>query len=203
MCQAFAAMFSLIRLVNLMLDEEAVVLANKVIVQTPQFGWLHVVEALRAWALLRTGKVDEAAKAVATFSPIPSGSQWGHMNLLIEHAVSGHVNGPDAAGRSLALIAEDLVSRVPQICSDIVAGFAYLRHLAGEEARVEELVTQVAPFAAAVFCQALVADAHGIRPDQYPEFLSAYNEEHPIVERYIIAATEGPRLLAEELERWR
>jgi predicted ATPase len=201
-CQAFASMFSNTYLSCFLRYEEALALADSVIAAAPEFGWRHVVEAVRAWALLRLGRIEEADRAVSDFSPIPSGSQWAHMNLVVQHVVSGHLNGPEVAGKALVDASRDLVSRVPQISSDILVCFAYLHHLRGEEERVQELLSLTAPFAAAAICGSLLADEGGVDVERFPALLKEWYEEHPFAEQFILAAVEAPRLLTEEFERW-
>lgn len=201
-CQALAAMFTVAYLVSVLRYEEAVTLANSIMAGAPEFGWLHVVEAFRAWALLQLGKAEEAARAVSAFSPIPTGSQWGHLNLIVDHAVRGHTESPESAGWSLANVASELVARVPQIASDILVCFAYLHHLRGEGTRMEELLSASAPMAAESMLIALLAKARGLTADEADRLTEQYYTQHPVPQHFLLAAAEAPRLLAEEFGRW-
>jgi predicted ATPase/class 3 adenylate cyclase len=202
MCQAFALLFTANYFNLIMRYEEVVTLLDPTIAHVAEFGYFHVLEAMRAWALLQLGRTDDAIRAVATFSPIPSGSQWATMNLLVDHVVRGHRDGPDEAARSLARLSGELVPRVPQAASDILVGFAYLHRLRGEEERMREILTAIGPVAGMWLYNTLIAEANGVGADGCREFLKQYYEEHPVAERFLLAAVEAPRLLAEELEGW-
>ena len=78
------------------------------------YGWRHMIEATRAWALLAVGRVDEAAQAVESYSLVPPGSQWGHLNTIVGHAVTGHTQGAELAAHSLAATMREPVSRRPE-----------------------------------------------------------------------------------------
>ena len=100
----------------------------------------------RAWALLASGQVDRAARAVELFREVPAGSQWGHVNIVTAHAVMGHTDSPRDAARSLATSIAEMVARRPSICSDVLQGFAYLAHLDGDLDRSQEIVANTQAF---------------------------------------------------------
>ena len=88
---------------------------DAVMTAAPGFGYRHVIEVNRAWALLAVGRVDDAGRAVAEFSEVPAASQWEHLNLVFSHAVMAHTIGPDEAARSLAAAANVFVARRPTV----------------------------------------------------------------------------------------
>ena len=200
--QAMAAMYLSSWMLWVLQFEEVIALSNMVISEDPEFGYLHVVEAFRAWALLSTGDLDMAAHAVAEFSPVPSGSQWSHMNLIIAHAIKAHTDGPKIAGRSLVEASREVVLRRPQIGSDVLQCLAYLEYMVGDLERAQEIVNMTAPFAGGPLAAWLILmNLNGTRENAL-DILEEYNNAHPILEKYARDAANSPRLLAEELDRW-
>jgi predicted ATPase len=200
--QAMATMYVSSWLLWLQQFAEVLSLSEAVISENPEFGYLHVVESFRVWALLRTGELDRAALAVSEFSPVPSGSQWSHMNLIFAHVVKAHTEGPEVAGRSLVEVARELVLRRPQIGSDLLQCFAYMAHLNGDSARAREIVNQTAPFAGGPLAAWLVVTDNGGTRENARRILEEYSTNHPVLEQYALDIANGPRLLGEELERW-
>ena len=79
---------------------EALELADASLTDSANFGYRHIIEAYRAWVLLRLGRLDEANEAVERFSPVPPSSQWEQTNLIIAHAVMAHTVDVAAATKS-------------------------------------------------------------------------------------------------------
>jgi predicted ATPase len=200
--QALAAMFMETLLVALLRFQETIDLSDRIIRDNPDFGYRHVVEAWRAWALLHTGAIDEAARAVAEFCPVPAGSQWFAMNLIVSHAVQGHVDGPDVARRALAAVASEMAFRRPQIASDVLQCFAYLADIGGDPARADEIVSLTTPFAGGALASWLILKRLGATIDTAHQLASKYAKDHSALEQYALDAANSPRLLAEELARW-
>ena len=168
----------------------------------PNLGFLHLIEANRAWALLAQGRIDDAVEAVAAFSEIPDGSQWEHLNVVFSHAVMAHTVGPIEAARSLAREADELVARQPQISSTIVQGFAYLAHIRGDDGRSQEITSLTLPVHGEQLWNWLVLRPLGATPENFAEVRTAYEKEHPLIERFGVDAQHGRRLLNEEIELW-
>jgi predicted ATPase/class 3 adenylate cyclase len=187
---------------NVLLFDESIEVCRSTLVSAPDFAYRHVVEYSLAWSLLATGQRDEAAEVVDAFTAIPPGSQWGHGSNIVAHLVLAHRDGPEAAGRSLGLVAREAVSRRPQIGGDFLTGFAYFHHMSGatERARfINENTLTVTLASAQRFMQ--FADRR-VAGDDVIELIDASVEELPAIERYRRSAEFGPHLLAEELERW-
>jgi hypothetical protein len=156
----------------------------------------------RAWALLAAGRTDEAARAVDSFSPVPPGSQWGHLNAIFAHAVMGHTHGPEQAARSLASTMREAISRRPGIRSDVLQGFAYLAHLRGDEGRVQEITANTAPFGGGTIRNWLLLVPAGATHEDALEHLARTNDAASISRRFLLDAQHSQRLATEELERW-
>ena len=75
--------------------------------QVPNGGYRHLIEVNRAWALLAQDRLDDAVAAVASFSDVPAGSQWGYLNLVISHAVAAHTTSHEEVARSFARRAKE------------------------------------------------------------------------------------------------
>jgi predicted ATPase/class 3 adenylate cyclase len=168
----------------------------------PNLGFLHLIEANRAWALLAAGHLDDAVAAVAAFSEIPDGSQWEHLNVVFSHAVMAHTVGPIDAARSLAREADELVARRPHISSTVVQGFAYLAHIRGDDERVREITSLTLPVHGEQLWNWLVLRPLGATAENFADVRSAYEKEHPLLERFVVDAEHGRRLLTEEIVRW-
>ena len=168
----------------------------------PNFGYRHVIEANRAWALLAVGRVDDAGRAVAELSEIPAASQWEHVNLVFSHAVMAQTVGTQEAARSLAAAAKALAARRPTIGSFILSGFAYIAHVRGDEQRAQEITSMTVSTHGEQLWNLLVLKPLGATPENFDQVRAAYENEHPIAERASLDAQHGRRLLNEELDRW-
>jgi hypothetical protein len=127
--------------VNTFRFADAVQRFDALMTAAPNFGYRHVIEVNRAWALLAVGRVGDAGRAVAEFSEIPAASQWEHLNLVFSHAVMAHTIGPQEAARSLAAAATVFVARRPTVVSFVLSGFAYIAHVRGDEERTQEITS--------------------------------------------------------------
>ena len=136
--RAAAGMFQLPSLYTYHLVE-ALELADASLADSANMGYRHILEAYRAWILLRLGRIDEAQQAVERFSPIPPSSQWEQMNLITAHAVMAHSGDVGTATKSYATAARELAARRPQIVGDLLVGFGYLAYARGDETRSREL----------------------------------------------------------------
>ena len=182
--------------------DECIELGNESLLAAPNYGWRHVIEAHRAWALLAVGRTDEAARSVDAFSPIPAGSQWAHWNAVVAHLIMGHTRGPEQAARSLALFMREPISRRPGIRSDVLAGFAYLAHLRGDEDRALEIAANTAAFAAGAIVTWLRLVPFGATDQDALERLARMYESDPALDLFARDTQHGQRLILEELERW-
>lgn len=173
------------------------------IANAPNFGYRHIYEALRAWALLRLGSVGEAEAAVANFSPIPPGSEWGAFNLIVRHAVMSHIEGPEQAARSLARVGGEAVARRPHMSSDVLQGFAYIARYRGDEDRAKEISGSTAPSAAGSPMAGWLRGASpGATVGAFEDVRDAYYASVSIAELRDLDAKHSRRLLTEEIERW-
>jgi predicted ATPase/class 3 adenylate cyclase len=170
--------------------------------RVPNAGYQHLIEVNRAWALLALGRVAEAQAAVDSFSDVPAGSQWGHLNLAISHAVMAHATAPEDVARSFAIEAKELVARQPQVSSTLVQGFAYLAHVRGDDQRSREITSQTLPLHGEQLWNWLVLRPLGADGENFVEVRAAYEVEHPLLDRFALDAQQGRRLLDEEIARW-
>lgn len=182
--------------------EEAIELAEASMAAAPDYGYRHGFQAVRAFALMASGRLDEAAEAVASFSPVPAGSMWEHLNLLATHTVMAHTHGPEAAARAFAPVARERASRRPQVTSDLLQGFAYIAHVRGDHERVEEITSNTAPFGAGSYWHLLVLGSLGATKETFFDLWDAYLLGHPVAERFVRDAQHRHRLLAEEVATW-
>ena len=182
--------------------EEAVDACDAAMADAPEMGLLTNLQFQRAWALLAAGRVNEAVQAVATFNPVPSGSQWTHVPTIATHAVMAHTVGGEASTRSFAATIAEAVRRRPAIAPDVLQTFGYLAHMRGDIERAQEITSHNAPFATAIIWSWMVLASLGGTAETAYDVIGAYNIEHPRAERYARFAQHGARLLAEELERW-
>lgn len=170
--------------------------------KVPSAGYRHLIEANRAWAQLAQGQLKEAEITVASFSEVPNGSQWGHLNLAISHAVMAHQLGPEEVARSLAKEAKELVARQPQVSSTLVQSFAYLAHVRGDEERSQQITSMTLPLHGEQLWNWLVLRPLGATAENFAEVRAAYEVAHPLLERFTVDAQHGRALLDEEIERW-
>lgn len=168
----------------------------------PNAGYRHLIEVNRAWALLAQDRLDEAVSAVDSFSEVPTGSQWGYLNLVFSHAVAAHTNLPEQVARSLARGAKELVARQPQVSSTVLQGFAYLAHVRGDDQRSREITSVTLPIHGEQLWNWLVLRPLGATAENFVEVRTAFENEHPLLERFTLDAEHGRRLLAEEIDRW-
>ena len=200
--QAGANLFVMTWMNSVLRFDECVQLGNESLDAAPNYGWRHAIEAFRAWALLAVGRTDEAAEAVKSFAPVPLGSQWGHINTIVGHAVMGHAQGPEEAGRSLASTMGESISRRPGIRSDVLAGFAYLAHIRGDANRAQEIVANTQAFGGAMISSWLRLVPSGATDRDALVRWAQMNNSDPVSERFVRDAQHSQRLIAEELERW-
>ncbi len=170
--------------------------------QVPNAGYRHLIEVNRAWALLASDRLEDAVGAVASFSDVPTGSQWGYLNLVFSHAVAAHTTSPEEVARSLARGAKELVARQPQVSSTVVQGFAYLAHVRGDDERSREITSVTLPIHGEQLWNWLVLRPLGATAENFVEVRAAFEKEHPLFERFTLDAEHGRRLLAEEIDRW-
>jgi hypothetical protein len=168
----------------------------------PKVAYQHLIEANRAWVLLALGRIDDAAQAVATFSEVPVGSSWEHLNLIMSHMVMAHAVGLDEAIHSFASEAKELVARTPQVRSTVLQGFAYLAHLRDDEQRAQEITSMTLPLHGEQLWNWIVLRPLGATAENFVEVRAAYEEQHPLLERFTLDAEHSQRLFAEEIERW-
>jgi hypothetical protein len=172
------------------------------LVSAPEFAYRHVIEYSLAWSLLATGRIDEAVDMVDAFTAIPTGSQWGYVSSIVAHLVLAHRDGPEAVGGSLALVAREAVSRRPQISGEFLTAFAYLNHISGATERARFINDRTLSIALVPIQRLMLFAEDKVAGDQAIELIEAYTKEVPVLERHRRSTEFGPRLLAEELERW-
>ena len=182
--------------------DAAVELGDEALTMDSNYGYVHLIEAHRAWALLASGQVDRAARAVELFREVPAGSQWGHVNIVTAHAVMGHTDSPRDAARSLATSIAEMVARRLSICSDVLQGFAYLAHLDGDLDRSQEIVANTQAFGTSpIFDWLRLVPDGATAADALTHWERLYAAD-PATDRLARVALHSQRLLEEELERW-
>ena len=188
---------------NRMNYSEAIRRAEQVIDTAPRFAYRHIPEAILALALVLVGSIDRAVHVADGFSPIPGGSEWGHINFIANHLVMANVQPPHEAARRFAVESAQVFARRPSIVGDLLLGFAYVHHLNGERDRVGTIVENSIGFGMNGLWMWLALDPLGASPATMIEHLRAFQEQHPYLERVQRNFTEGPSLLAEEFAHWR
>ena len=188
--------------VNTLRFADAVEGFDTLMTAAPGFGYRHVIEVNRAWALLAVGRVADAGRAVAELSEVPAASQWEHLNLVFSHAVMAHTIGPHEAARSLAAAANVFVARRPTVVSFVLSGFAYIAHVRGDEERAQEINSMIVPSHGEQLWNWCVLKPLGATAENFDQVRAAYENEHPIAERFALDAQHSRRLLTEELDRW-
>ena len=153
-------------------------------------------------ALLALGRIDEAAAAVESFSPVPGGSQWQHINLLISHAVMAHADGPEEA--AAAPRPQRPGTRGPATSSDVgpPASVAYIAHVRGDHERVDEITSNTYSFGGSGLWTLLVFTPLGATKENFFDVYDAYRLEHPVAEQLGRDFEHSQRLLVEEVTRW-
>jgi hypothetical protein len=94
------------------------------------------------------------------------------------------------------------ISRRPGIRSDVLAGFAYLAHLRGDEDRALEIAANTAAFAAGAIVTWLRLVPFGATDQDALERLARMYESDPALDLFARDTQHGQRLILEELERW-
>lgn len=182
--------------------EESIDVCRSALASAPEFAYRHVIESQLAWSLLAAGRTAEAMEVVDDFTPVPPGSQWGYTNSIVAHLVLAHTDGPEVAGRSLALVAREAVARRPQIGSEFLIGFAYFDYLSGDTVRARFISEHTLAVGMGGVRMAMLFAESGASGDAAIELIEAHHEEIPASELHRPSAGHGPRLLTEELERW-
>lgn len=168
----------------------------------PRYGYRHVVESFRAWALLRLGRTADAEAAVATFSPIPRGSRWEIMNLAARLVVAAHTDGADRAAYALAPVGAELVARRPEMDQEVLECFAYFALLRGERDSANELVDAVVTAGGLGIGHWVRFSQLGMTPDDAEAVMADFHAANPLARRLAAREANRHRLLDEELRRW-
>ena len=190
------------RLATMFRFREIVDVCDSCIGAAPRYGYRHIIESFRAWALLRCGRVDDAVATVAAFSPIPRGSRWEVMNLAASAAVSAHTVGPDRAARALAPVARELVARRPEMDQETLECFAYFALLRGERDRASELVDSVVTAGGLGIGHWVRFSELGMTAENAEEVMAAFHARNPLEARLAARDANRHRLVAAELARW-
>ena len=202
--RALADLFWITWLVSYFEYDEAIALSEQCLQSSFNFGFLHVVEGQRVMALLLKGDIDAASTAVDSFTTVPVGSQWAHLNTLLSFMVRGHTEGTVLAGSSLASIISEVVSRRPQITSDVLVAFSYLRLLHGDQERADEIMQNDYPFAlGAVETAMRLRDRRIGGSAEALVAVSQIYKDDPILAKMQRARSNTHRLLIEELTHWK
>ena len=106
------------------------------------------------------------------------------------------------AGRSLAATMREPVSRRPNIRSDVLQGFAYLRRMAGDDDRCREIVADTVPFGAGPISIWLRLEPVGAAEADALDHLDRLVGADPALERFDRAARHSRRLIDEEFAHW-
>ena len=187
---------------GVLLFDACIEACRSALVLAPTFSYRHIFEAGVAWSLLATGRTDEALEVVDAFTPIPPGSQWGHGNSIVALLALAHRDGPEVAGRLLAPIAHEAVSRRPQIRGDFLTGFAYLNYFSGATERAQFINDRTLAVGLAGVQKFMLYAERKAAGDDAIELVEARKKELPILELHRRSTEYGPQLMAEELTRW-
>jgi predicted ATPase len=182
--------------------DEIVEVCDACIDAAPRYGYRHIIESFRAWALLRSGRIDAAAAAVAAFSPIPRGSRWEIMNLSAEAVVSAHTEGAEPAARRLAQVASELVARRPEMDQEVLECFAYFALMRGERDRANELVDSVVTAGGLGIGHWVRFSELGMNVENADQVMAEFHAANPLEARLAARDAHRARLLGEELARW-
>ena len=125
---------------GLMRHSEALETLDAAIARAPGYGFFHLLQALRAWTLIRLGEIDAARSQVAEFVVPPAGSQWAAANVFIEHILRAHVASPEVAAGSLTAATREMLLRRPALIGDVLVCYAYLADRRGEVDRARVLL---------------------------------------------------------------
>ena len=200
--QALVADFLTIYLLQAWRWQETIDVVDHALEIAPDYGFRHVIEVNRATALVALGRIDEAQRAMLTHADIPEASQWAQMNLVCAHAVMGHTHTPEVAAKSLASVTAEFVARRPQHTSDFLIGFAYLRYLTGDTARVREIIDHTYSAGLTGLWSYLALAPLGATTDNAIETYDNYARENPLEQRLARTGAHSHRLLTKELEFW-
>jgi hypothetical protein len=183
--------------------QETVDVVDHAIEIASDYGSRHVIEVNRATALLALDRVEDAERATITLADAPEYSQWAQMNLICAHMVMGHTHTPDIAAKSLASLTAEFVARRPQLASDFLVGFAYLRHLMGDADRVREIIDHTYSASLPGIWSYLALAPLGATSDNAIDIHDTYAREHPLDQRIALTRAHSHRLLTEELGLWK
>ena len=200
--QALAANMLTIYLMHSWCWQEVIDVVDHAIEIAPDYWHRHIIEVNRATALLALGRIEDAERATITVAGAPDGSQWAQMDLLCAHMVMGHTHTSDIAAKSLASVTAEFVARRPEVVSDFLVGFAYLRHLMGDADRVREIVDHTHSMGLPGIWSYLALAPLGATSDNAMEIHDTYAREHPLEQRIALTGAHSHRLLTEELETW-
>lgn len=200
--QALAANALTIYLLQSWCWQEVIDVVDHAIEIAPDYCHRHAIEVNRATALLALGRIEDAERATITVSGAPDGTQWAQMNVLCAHMVMGHTHTPDIAAKSLASLTAEFVARRPEVASDFLVGFAYLRHLMGDADRVREIIDHTHSMSLPGMWSYLALAPLGATSDNAMEIHDTYARAHPLEQRIALTGSHSHRLLTEELETW-
>ena len=201
--QALTATYLTIILMHGWRWQETIEVMDRALEIAPDFGNRQLHEAIRAMALLMLGRIDEAQQAINATADIGDASQWAQVKVVCAHAVIGHTHTPEVAGKSLASVTAEYVARRPQLTSDFLVGFAYVRHLTGDTVRVREIIDHTYPTGSLPLWIYLALAPLGATSDDALEIYNNYARDNPLEQRLARTAAHSHRLLTEELEFWK
>lgn len=182
--------------------EDAIEVASSALASAPNFGHRYLTEGGLCWSLLAVGRIDEALDVVANLSAAPPGSQWAYCTSIYACLLMAHSDGPDAAGRSLARIAKEAVSRRPKIGGDFLTGFAYLNQVSGNTEQAQYINDRTLTIAMGGVQNAMRFAELDATGDSVIEAIESQVAKVPVLELYSRSLEHGKRLLAKEIQRW-
>ena len=87
------------------------------------------------------------------------------------------------------------VARRPTVVSFVLSGFAYIAHVRGDEERAQEINSMIVPSHGEQLWNWCVLKPLGATAENFDQVRAAYENEHPIAERFALdAATQPPTL---------
>jgi len=180
----------------------AIRIVDDAIAMAPNYGFRHLLEAYRAWAMLCQGRVDDAVAAARAFTPAPGGSQWAHANMIFQHCIFAHLDGPTVAAQSLQKVMREDMARRPELAGEMLTALAYFEFLDDQMDRAAELISSAYSFAASPIASWILQVRDGATPETALELIERQYAEFPVAARIENSRRNAERLLTEEHERW-
>ena len=180
--------------------EETVTVAADICEQAPTYGYRFLAERMRAFALVTLGRVDDADRLTRTFPEAPP-TRLAFEAVIMKHAIMVHTDGPDAAARSLAAIAREMVARRPEVIVDFLQGFGYIGYFRGDHERARDIALHTAARFGNGLSAWILNELYGATTETVDQI---WHDRAPlaVAQRVAWGVERAPLLFAEELAHW-